>query len=120
MKMTKPRGNKRAAEAKNIKYERMKSGCPARTQDGLGGGSDRLSVLEGALLFILYSICVMLQLGACFKGGRLNWGEMKGPSREYEVTKDLLHPCPETIFLSRNNRTSEKRNRHSRIDRSRL
>lgn len=32
------------------------------------------------------------------------------PSREYQVTKDLLHPCPKTSFSSKNNTSSRKRN----------
>lgn len=36
--------------------------------------------------------------------------ERERPSREYRVTKDLLHPCPGTSFSSKNNASSRKRN----------
>lgn len=44
--------------------------------------------------------------------------EKERPSREYRVTKDLLHPCPETSFSSKNN-TFRRKKKWSEIGRAR-
>jgi len=55
------------------KQLKQRSGCSRRkdeegaaTRTEMGEGSDGLSLLGGALLFILFSICIVLQVGACF------------------------------------------------------
>lgn len=56
------------------------------------------------------SVPVSAERGLTKKSKREREREGERPSREYQVTKDLLHPCPETSFSSKNNTSSRKRN----------
>lgn len=88
-------------QGKNIERER-----------GRGGRGGETS------LFILYSICIVLQLsGQRERGGG---GGVEGDrrlGREYRVTKDLLHPRPQTRFSSRNNTSIQSGKKWSEIGR---
>lgn len=74
----------------------------------------------GASLFILYSICIVLQLAARVSQGRLNQKksqETERPRREYQVTKDLLHHVHNPLF--RQEQCAEEEKRWSKIGRAR-
>ncbi len=85
---------------------------------GEDGGSEGLSLLRE--LFCLYYIpsvsCYSLVPVSAERGltkrvkEREREKERERPGREYQVTKDLLHPCPETSFSSKNNTFTRKRN----------
>lgn len=87
-------------QGKNIERERGRG--------GRGGGETSL--------FILYSICIVLQLSGQRERER-GEGDRR-PGREYRVTKDLLHPRPQTRFSSRNNTSIQSGKKWSEIGRT--
>lgn len=92
-------------QGKNIEREGGRGG-----RGGEGGGD-----------FTVYIIFHLYRVTAQWPerdGGREGEGEGdRRPGREYRVTKDLLHPRPQTRFSSRNNTSIQSGKKWSEIGR---
>lgn len=113
--VTQSRGSHKAADTKALLFMKKaweEGAARQEHRDGGGQGSGGLS-LSGKLLCLYYipSVsCYSVVPVSAERGLTKKSQERERPRREYQVTKDLLHPCPETSFSSKNNVLSRNRN----------